>query len=200
MNGQTERNSCLDLQLHNDAPTPKVVPRHPHTRYLVVGQSGVWFIRFDGEKYGPYLTEREAMLFAIDAAYKLGVTGKGVDVLLIDENGNALRTWTHGQEPVFIRAISPSLEEHGNVMQITRHDKSYIVELADGSEWRTWPRDIATTLRWSPTTELQVLTIEHEFCSHALIDRADGSRMSVIKSDATSSVGYEASANTRVPP
>ena len=69
-------------------------------------------------------------------------------------------------------------------MQITRHDKSYIVELADGSEWRIWPGDIATTLQWSPTTELEVLAIEHEFCSHALIDRAGGARVSVIKSDA----------------
>ncbi len=37
-------------------------------------------------------------------------------------------------------------------MLISRHDKSYIVELEDGSRWRIWPGDIATTLQWSPTT------------------------------------------------
>jgi hypothetical protein len=69
-------------------------------------------------------------------------------------------------------------------MQIMRHDKSYIVELPDGSKWRIWPGDIATTLQWLPTTELQILAIEHEFCSHALIDVAGGSRVGAIKSDA----------------
>lgn len=66
-------------------------------------------------------------------------------------------------------------------MQITRHDKSYIVELEDGSRWRIWPGDIAATLQWLPTSELQVLAIDHEFCSHALIDQAHGSRVGVIK-------------------
>ena len=28
-----------------------------------------WFIKFHGQVYGPYKTEREAMRFAIDAAY-----------------------------------------------------------------------------------------------------------------------------------
>jgi len=58
----------------------------------------VWFIKFDGEEYGPYQTEREAMLFAIDAAHKLGESGEEAQVLLMDENGNALATWTHGQD------------------------------------------------------------------------------------------------------
>jgi len=38
-------------------------------------------------------------------------------------------------------------------MQIKRHDKSYIVELEDRSEWRIWPGDIAVTLQWLPTIE-----------------------------------------------
>jgi hypothetical protein len=68
-------------------------------------------------------------------------------------------------------------------MQITRHDKSYIVELEDGSSWRIWPGDIPTTLQWLPTTELEVLAIDDEFCSHALVNRTDGSRVGVIKAD-----------------
>ena len=69
-------------------------------------------------------------------------------------------------------------------MRIEKHDKSYIVELEDGSRWRIWPGDIATTLQWLPSTELQVVTIDDEFCTHALIDQADGSRVGVIKAEA----------------
>jgi len=53
-------------------------------------------------------------------------------------------------------------------MLIVKHDKSHIVDLEDGSRWRIWPGDIAATLQWLPTTELEVLAIDHEFCTHAL--------------------------------
>ena len=86
-------------QLHNDTLAPAVVPGHPHTRYIVVGQDGVWFIKFDSEEYGPYKTEREAMLFAINAAHRLGESGEQAQVLSMDESGNARATWTHGQDP-----------------------------------------------------------------------------------------------------
>jgi hypothetical protein len=65
-------------------------------------------------------------------------------------------------------------------MQIKQHDKSYIVELEDGSSWRVWPGDIAITLQWLPTTVLEVSEIDDEFCSHALIDQT-GSRVRVIR-------------------
>ena len=66
-------------------------------------------------------------------------------------------------------------------MQINRHDKSYMVELEDGSSWRIWPGDIALTLQWLPTTVLRVTAIDDEFCSHALIDQTDGSRVRAIE-------------------
>jgi hypothetical protein len=44
-----------------------------------------------------------------------------------------------------------------------------------------WPGDIALTLNWLPTTDLRVSEIGDEFCSHALIDSADGSRVRVIE-------------------
>jgi len=69
-------------------------------------------------------------------------------------------------------------------MRIKRHDKSHIVELEGSTRWRISPSDIATTLQWLPTTELQVSTIKHKFCSHALIDQSNGSRVGVIKADA----------------
>ena len=66
-------------------------------------------------------------------------------------------------------------------MEIKKHDKSYLVELDDGSSWRIWPGDIAITLQWLPTTVLQVSEIDDEFCSHALIDQTDGSWVRAIK-------------------
>jgi hypothetical protein len=36
-------------------------------------------------------------------------------------------------------------------MQITKHEKSYIVELSDHSAWRIWPADMTDTLQWLPT-------------------------------------------------
>jgi hypothetical protein len=66
-------------------------------------------------------------------------------------------------------------------MLIKNHDKSRIVELEDGSLWRIWPGDIALTLNWLPTTDLRVSEIGDKFCSHALIDQSDGSRVRVIE-------------------
>lgn len=62
-------------------------------------------------------------------------------------------------------------------MLIKKHDKSRIVELEDGALWRISPRDLALTLNWLPTTDLRVSEIADEFCSHALIDQTDGSRV-----------------------
>jgi hypothetical protein len=66
-------------------------------------------------------------------------------------------------------------------MLIKKHDKSDIVELENGSLWRIWSGDIALTLNWLPTTDLLVSRIADEFCSHALVDQTDGSRVRVIE-------------------
>jgi hypothetical protein len=73
-------------------------PGRPRTQYLVVRQEDVWFIKFDGEDYGPYRTEREAMLFAIDAAHKLGEQGEETQVLMLNEDGATVPVWTFGQD------------------------------------------------------------------------------------------------------
>jgi hypothetical protein len=74
-------------------------------------------------------------------------------------------------------------------MLIKKHDKSDVVELEDGSRWRIWPGHIAATLQWLPTTELQVSEVDHEFCSHVLIDKQDGSRVLVIEASAEWPIG-----------
>lgn len=66
-------------------------------------------------------------------------------------------------------------------MRIKKHDKAYIVVLEDGSERRIWPADLAATLHWLPSTELDVYEIDDdEHCTHALVDRANGTCVRVI--------------------
>ena len=65
-------------------------------------------------------------------------------------------------------------------MLIRQHSEPHIVELENGSAWRIWPGDLASTLEWMPGTQLTVTEIEDEFCTHALIDQAEGTRVRVI--------------------
>ena len=68
-------------------------------------------------------------------------------------------------------------------MQIKTHQKGYFVELQDGSRWCIWPPDMHGTLHWSPSTDLNVIEIDDNFSTHALIDQ-DGRRVRVISADA----------------
>ena len=60
-------------------------------------------------------------------------------------------------------------------MLIRRHNELHLVELEDGSAWRIWPGDLASTLKWMPTTQLTVTEI-----THALVDHAGATRVRVI--------------------
>jgi hypothetical protein len=71
--------------------------------------------------------------------------------------------------------------ETGTAARIKSHAKSYIVELTDGSKWRIWPGDLATTLGWTSEVEIEVSTIEDEFCSHVLVDQSGGSKVRAIE-------------------
>ncbi len=85
--------------MHDATEAPGFVPAPPRVRYLIVRESDVWFIKFDGEQFGPYKSEREAMLFAVDAAHSLGTQGEPTEVLLVDEAGDLQPVWTYGQDP-----------------------------------------------------------------------------------------------------
>ena len=87
---------------YTQSDTPQNHPQipafvRPRTRYLVVRQGDVWFIVFGGEEYGPYKTEREAKLFAIDAAHKLGEKGEETEVVVSDTAGAIMPAWVFGQ-------------------------------------------------------------------------------------------------------
>jgi hypothetical protein len=85
--------------LQNHAPAPAFVQPRPRTRYLLARREDVWFIAFGGEEFGPYVTEREAKLFAIEAAHKLGEKGEESEVLVADEAGAISPVWIYGQHP-----------------------------------------------------------------------------------------------------
>ena len=65
-------------------------------RYLVMCWQNLWFIAFEREEFGPYQSEREATLFAVDAAHRLGEQGEGTQVLEVDETGKETPVWTYG--------------------------------------------------------------------------------------------------------
>jgi len=52
----------------------------------------VWMIKFDDEEYGPYTSQSEAVLFAIDAAEKLNEHGEKAQVVIIGP------TWIYDQD------------------------------------------------------------------------------------------------------
>ena len=66
-------------------------------RYLIVHDRNHWLVKFDGEEYGPYLTQTEATLFAVDAARKLSDRGEKAEVYLVGENGRLRREWSCDQ-------------------------------------------------------------------------------------------------------
>src|SRR6202045_76300 len=78
---------------------PPFVEARSRKRYSVARREDVWFIIFGGEEYGPYKTEREAKLFAIEAAHKLGEKGEETEVLVADEAGTISPVWIYGQHP-----------------------------------------------------------------------------------------------------
>ena len=82
-----------------DQTGPSIFLGRPRKVYCMVRQEDAWFIGFDGTDYGPYKSEREAMLFAVDAANKLGEKGEETQVLVMDENGDVQPAWTFGQNP-----------------------------------------------------------------------------------------------------
>jgi hypothetical protein len=67
--------------------------------YLLTRERDAWFIGFGGEQFGPYNSEREAMLFAIEAAHSLGQKGEPTRVLCRDEAGDVAAVWSYGRDP-----------------------------------------------------------------------------------------------------
>jgi len=83
--------------LQDDARIQAFVPSQSRKRYVVARREDVWFIVFNGADFGPYKTEREAKLFAIDAAFKLGEKGEESEVLVAAEAVMVAPVCVYGQ-------------------------------------------------------------------------------------------------------
>ncbi len=85
--------------LENIAPIAAILRTEPRRSYFVLRRQDRWFIAFGDEEFGPYQSEREALLFAIDAAHGLGEKGEETQVLELDERGSTQPVWTYGIDP-----------------------------------------------------------------------------------------------------
>jgi hypothetical protein len=66
-------------------------------RYFIVQDRNQWLIKFNDEEYGPYRTQDEATLFAVDAARKLAERGEKTAVYVMGGNGRFRREWAGNQ-------------------------------------------------------------------------------------------------------
>ncbi len=74
-------------------------------------------------------------------------------------------------------------------MKIRAHAESHVVGLDDGSQWQIFPGDLATTLNWTPETDLRLEPSGDRVSSHVLVNVADQSRVRVIACGETWSDG-----------
>lgn len=72
----------------------------PTARYFIVHDPAedAWHIKYGYDQFGPYKSKDEAMVFAIDAAQKLGSYGESAEVCLMGENGKFRVEWTAGRD------------------------------------------------------------------------------------------------------
>ena len=71
----------------------------PNSRYFIVEVADGWVIRLGGGDFGPYHSRQEAMMFAVDAAQRLGEErGQNAEVCLLGDNGHFHPEWTFGRD------------------------------------------------------------------------------------------------------
>ena len=70
----------------------------PQSRYFVVRDRDEWFIRLEDEEFGPYQSQSQALLFAIDAAQKLGERGDNAEVCVMGLDGHFRPEWAYGRD------------------------------------------------------------------------------------------------------
>ena len=67
-------------------------------RYYVVGDQDVWMIKVKDDEYGSCASRDEAVVFAIDAAQKLGMRGECAHVCMVDDDGRFQSKWTYDRD------------------------------------------------------------------------------------------------------
>jgi hypothetical protein len=69
------------------------------TQYFVVLHQGEWKISLNGQHYGPYRTQADAIRAAVDAAHSTGSKGGDAQVLIQGQNNQFRTEWTYGNDP-----------------------------------------------------------------------------------------------------
>jgi hypothetical protein len=88
-------------------------------QFVVCIRDGEWKIQHDGKHYGPFTTDREAIIAAIEAAQRVGRSGYEPRVLVEAPLSKSLHTeWTYGDPNPHdwetFRAKSPSARSQLN--------------------------------------------------------------------------------------
>jgi hypothetical protein len=67
-------------------------------RYFIVRNQDAWLIMYGNQEFGPYQSQSEAMMFAIEAAKNLEKKGEEADVCLMGENGHFRSEWSTAEQ------------------------------------------------------------------------------------------------------
>ena len=75
-------------------------------RYHIVGDHDVCMIKFEDSEYGTNASRDEAVVFAIDAAQRLGTRGECAHVCVVDDDGRFQSKWTYDRDHHLRRSAS----------------------------------------------------------------------------------------------
>lgn len=69
-----------------------------HLRYFIFNEQSDWKIEFDGQVFGDFRSEQEAMSKAIENAFLHSMKGYKVDILIQDKmTGQFKLAWSYGR-------------------------------------------------------------------------------------------------------
>jgi Uncharacterized protein conserved in bacteria (DUF2188) len=67
-------------------------------QYFIIVENNEWKISFNGEHYGPYPNQQQAIEAAIDAAYAMGEIGINAQVLIQDADHKFQSKWLYEKD------------------------------------------------------------------------------------------------------
>lgn len=67
-------------------------------QYFIIVENNEWKISFNGEHYGPYPNQQQAVEAAIDAAYAMGEIGINAQVLTQDGDDKFQSKWLYEKD------------------------------------------------------------------------------------------------------
>jgi hypothetical protein len=68
-------------------------------QYFVVLHEREWKVKFDGQHYGPYRNQKDAIRAAVHAAHGSGENGYDAQVLVQGTDSRFRTEWTYGHDP-----------------------------------------------------------------------------------------------------